>query len=410
MSERFKTFMIGLFVLCALSISFGVILFLKPSYGDGESTLRVRFPTIEKVSSGTRVTFAGKPVGEVIAINEIREARAQKKTYGNQVYFFELVLSIDSSIEVYETDDIVIQTSGLFGEKMIAILPKPHMDDQPAQLVNDKIIYSKSASSIQETIKQMTSFADSVQEALSKVSDFLSLNNNELKETITSFHTTIKELNVTLNKVNENNIISSVNEAAVNFSGAMSSIQTTFDHANEQGLVGNMSNIVNGLNDNDSLVNSVQNFNSISVNLDKVMKSLGSTEGSLGRIIHSEDFYLRMISFTNKMEVLLNDVNHYGLLFHLDKGWQRTRTKRRNLLDTLSTPEHFQRYYEEEMDQISTALSRTSLLLNKAEKEKLHDDEDFKTSFSDLLRRVEALRASLKVYTEDLVEPDGKEL
>ena len=99
MSERFKTFMIGLFVLCALSISFGVILFLKPSYGDGESTLRVRFPTIEKVSSGTRVTFAGKPVGEVIAINEIREARAQKKTYGNQVYFFELVLSIDSSID-----------------------------------------------------------------------------------------------------------------------------------------------------------------------------------------------------------------------------------------------------------------------------------------------------------------------
>lgn len=404
MSERYKTFMIGLFILCALVISFAVLLFLKPSFGDGETTLRVRFPTIEKVSVGTRVTFAGKPVGEVIAINEIREARSQQHSFGDQVFFFELVLSVDSSIEVYDTDDIVIQTSGLFGEKSIAILPKAHFSSKPAKLVNDTVIYSKSASSLQETIKQMSSFAATVQQTLSKFSDFLSINNEELKNTITSFHKTVDELNVTLGKVNESNLVSSMNDAAVNFSGAMASIETSFTNINQQGLVDNLSNIVNRLNDEEKLVNSVKSVNETSSNLNELLKSINSGKGTLGRIIHTDDLYLRVTSLTNKMEVLLNDMNHYGLLFHLDKGWQRIRTKRRNLLETLETPEHFERYFHDEMDHISTSLSRTSLLLNKAEKEKIHNNEEFKTSFADLLRRVEALSASLKLYTEEFVE------
>lgn len=404
MSERFKTFLIGIFVLCALFLAIGVVVFLKPSFGDGQATLRVRFPTIEKVTVGTRVTFAGKPIGEVIAINEIREARTLKENYGDQVYFFELVLSVDSATEVYETDDVVIQTSGLFGEKSIAIIPKPHLDEQPPQLMNDHIIYSKSASSLQETIKQMSSFAETVQSTLSKLSEFLTMNNEELKNTISSFNHALTELNVTLAQVNQQGLIKNLDTATNNFSNAMASIDLTFKKIDEQNLIDKMGTTFNDLSADGQLHNTMSNLAQASESIKKLAQAASEEKSSLGKLITSDDFYLRAISLTDKVEVLLNDVNHYGLLFHLDKGWQRTRTKRRNLLENLSSPSHFTRFFEEEMDQITTSLSRTSLLLEKAEHQDLYENIEFKESYADLLRRVESLEAHLKLYTDNFIK------
>ena len=46
-----------------------IIMFLKPSVGDGKQILYVRFSDVNNIPIGTRVIFAGKPVGEVVAIH-----------------------------------------------------------------------------------------------------------------------------------------------------------------------------------------------------------------------------------------------------------------------------------------------------------------------------------------------------
>lgn len=134
-------------------------------------------------------------------------------------------------------------------------------------------------------------------------------------------------------------------------------------------------------------------------------------KGSLGKIITSDDLYLRFVAIMSKVDTLMNDLNHYGLLFQYDKHWQRIRTKRANLLQALDTPEEFRSYYEQEMDGITTALSRISILLEKAkcpeDRQNILQNKPFQCDFADLLRKVEEMLDSLKLYNEQILESDG---
>ena len=103
----------------------------------------------------------------------------------------------------------------------------------------------------------------------------------------------------------------------------------------------------------------------------------------------------------------MNDVNHYGLLFQYNKGWQRTRTKKANLMNALDTPQEFKAYFEGEVDSITTSLGRISDLLDRAEapeeKEKIVQNEGFKRDFAALLRQVDGLSSSLKLFNQEIV-------
>ena len=109
----------------------------------------------------------------------------------------------------------------------------------------------------------------------------------------------------------------------------------------------------------------------------------------------------------SKSETLMNDINHYGLLFQYNKGWQRSRTKKANLLKSLDTPEEFKTYFEGEIDSINTSLGRIGELINRAEedeeKNRIVQSDAFRRDFAALLRQVEALTDSLKLYNQDLV-------
>src|SRR3990167_6638790 len=125
MGEQTKSVLIGIFVLAACTLLVSIILFLKPKVGDGKETIYVRFSDVNRISIGTRVLFGGKPVGEVVAIDEIYDARQNPSVdLLGRVYCYQLTLKIDSRIKVYNTDKISIQTSGLLGEKSIAIIPQ----------------------------------------------------------------------------------------------------------------------------------------------------------------------------------------------------------------------------------------------------------------------------------------------
>ena len=109
MGEQTKNMLIGVFVIASCAVIIWLILFLKPGVGDGKQTIYVRFSSINQINVGTRVLFAGKPVGEVVAIQEIYDAR-QKPIADvlGEIYCYQLVLKVDSSVKVYDTDEIIV--------------------------------------------------------------------------------------------------------------------------------------------------------------------------------------------------------------------------------------------------------------------------------------------------------------
>ena len=121
--------------------------------GDNKQRLTVRFAEIESIDIGTRVTYAGKPAGEVIAIRQILNAREKPTDNFGQPYSYELILALDSSVSVYCTDLIEMRTSGLLGEKSIAIIPQPFPPDSKPKSVIGGVIYAQSADPLVGTLK-----------------------------------------------------------------------------------------------------------------------------------------------------------------------------------------------------------------------------------------------------------------
>ncbi len=113
MGEQTKNMLIGIFVMRACGVIVWLILFLKPSVGDGKETLYVRFSTINQIDIGTRVLFAGRPVGEVVAIQEIYDARTNPSTDATrEIYLLSARPQVDSSVKVYDSDEVIVQTTG----------------------------------------------------------------------------------------------------------------------------------------------------------------------------------------------------------------------------------------------------------------------------------------------------------
>src|ERR1700733_9366670 len=96
-----KNVMVAFLVLAASLIATFLILFLHPSLGNEQRKLTVRFNNLDKILIGTRVTFAGKPVGEVYSIKELAEDVNEKHSHDGVIYAYELILRVDSSVNVY---------------------------------------------------------------------------------------------------------------------------------------------------------------------------------------------------------------------------------------------------------------------------------------------------------------------
>jgi len=330
MSDQMKNMMIGIFVIAAFSIIVFMLMFLHPYIGDEGQILRVRFTDIDKVSVGTRVLFAGKPIGEVVNIKEIEEARLQRKERKGDIYVYELELAVDSDVRIYNTDKISLRTSGLLGEKSVSIDPEPPEPGQTLRQVNGEIIYAEQVGSVEDTFAEFKQVADRVDQALDQVSEALT----ELKE----------------------------GDFWENLAGTVAATR-------------------------------------------EVAENIQKGEGTLGRLLNDEDMYLKTSSVMSKAETIMDDVNHYGILFHNDKGWQRLRARRLNLLQKLSTPQEFRNYFNDEINQINTSLSRVGMVLDKTECYPcLMDDKEFSKVYAELLRRVVDLEEALQMYNMQVVE------
>lgn len=398
-TDKIKNILVGLFVVASVTVVVSMILFLEPTIGDGKKNLRVRFTNISGINVGTRVTFAGKPVGEVLHIHEIKDARTSTPDDTGRIYFYELILKTDSSIDVYSTDEIAVGSTGLMGEKSVAIRPRL---GKSAKLVTDEIIYATSIDPLENTLTQMTKTAGQIEKTVNRFDQWFSANASPLSETIQTLNSALAQTNGILAAIDQEQLLPSMRESIDLLNANLQSIHSSL---NEDQLLYKISSLTENLN------HAAKAFNDEGApalrNLHEITRDIATGSGTIGRFIARDDCYLQVSSLLSKADTLMNDINHYGILFQYDKHWQRSRTKKANFLKALDTPKEFKNYFEGEVDAVTTSLGRLAELLDRAEevgeKKKIVENEHFKKQFATLLRNAQSLTDTIKLYNEGLV-------
>lgn len=393
MNDSGKNILIGLFVVAAATIVIFMLLFLHPTVGDDAQTIRVRFANIDKISTGTRVTYGGKPVGEVIEVKEIEDPKeARKPGKDGFVYIYELVLGVDSQVRVYNTDQISSRTSGLLGEKTVEISPMAAKPGEQIRLVSDQTLYANESGSVEETLKEFKELSDKIEETLDSLKYAIDeLNRQKIWEKISRTTENLTDITTALNNPEKwTNILDNIDRAAAKAPETLDDFQKlarTIDDATQEAL---------------------GYLNRSLFDLNTVTRNVVSGRGTIGNLFMREDIYLNTASLLSKAETVLDDVNHYGVFFQNDKRWQRLRARRANLINRLSCPQEFQNYFNDELDQITTALGRISMALKDTEYQEccpsFMDDENFRIVFAELLRRVTQMEKSLQLYNQQLTE------
>jgi len=396
MTEQMKNMIIGLFVIGACVLIVASILFIEPSTGDGKQKLIVRFSNITGLNVGTRVLFAGRPVGEVSQIETIPHAREQPIDHSGNVYYYQLILHIDSKLRVFNTDEITVQTSGLLGEKSIAIIPKTAPKGiHPKLLTSRTPVYAESSDPLQAAFAQLTDLGKRLDSAIDEIMMWFEENSETLSFAVASFGNAMNEISIMMKDINEQGIIDDVKKTTSHLASAMEYIDQGLVQLKKDHFFENVGEI------------SVS-FNEASKDVASITKDISTGRGTIGKLITGDDMYLQVSALMSKANTLMNDINHYGLMFNYNKEWQRTRLKQMTLMNALDTPNEFRSYFESEVDKINTAMGRISVLIDRAdqtvEKQQIFKNAAFRDDFADLLRQVQELSNQLKRYNEELIE------
>lgn len=400
MTDKVKNILIGLFVISSLTIMIALVLFLKPTVGDGKKIYHARFTNITGISVGTRVTFAGKPIGEVTHIRELPKARDEADDAG-RIYLYELTLKVDSSVDVYSCDEIAIKTTGLMGEKSISIIPKASTKERPAELVTTQIVYANSTDALENTFNQVSKVANRMETAIGRIDKWFDDNQRSLASAIHAFDGAMGQVDALLGLVEGQKLVPAIRQSVDLLNDNMSLVRSSLS---DDQLLHKFASLADSLDQSANLINT--DGAQILRNCNQISRDIASGSGTVGRFLVSDDFYLRLASLMNKTETLMNDINHYGVLFQYNKQWQKTRTRKANFLKALDTPQEFRNYFEGEVDSMTTSLGRLTELMERAntdERETIMQSDAFKTSFANLMRQVQGLTDSLRLYNEALI-------
>lgn len=358
MGDQAKNILIGGFVLAAFLIVTFMLLFLNPTVGDDSKKYKVRFSDIDKVNVGTRVTYGGRPVGEVTEIKMVQDPRNPREVENGHIYLYELTLGVDSSVNVFNSDTITLRTSGLLGERSVAITPMPPKPGEPLTPVEqNQVIFALETGSVEETLKDFKQLSDK-------------------------------------------------------FEDTLNAIQKTFQDINNEKIVAKMGETIEGIGAIANVIMEDDRLRNTLDNLHQFSDDLAQGNGTVGQLIKNDEMYLRLNALIGKAEIILDDINHYGPFYASDKNWQRLRARRANLLYCLSTPQQFKNYFNDEVDEIFTSLDRVNQVLQETEgMDPCGLDPcglnkgDFKKVFAELMRRVKQMEESLRLYNIQLNAP-----
>lgn len=353
MKEHHKNLLTGIFVVASCILIVTVILFLEPQVGDGKKTMHVRLSNVSKIYVGTRVSYGGRPVGEVIAIETIPDAREEKTDHLGRLYFYDLTLKVDSSVDVYSCDQICIQTAGLLGDKSIAIVPKPARKGSSPQLVNDKILYGDALDPLEAAFHEMSTVSQKMQN-------------------------TMNEVNIWMQ-----NFADDTGKALQNFGAGM----------------GRLDQVLGTLQDGDFLEKTQTCVRNLSLISDKISRG----EGSIGKLVDDQNLFLRLENLVSKANILMDDVNHYGILFHTNRGWQRLRSQRMNQLASMHSPKAVTSLLAQELNDINLAMARLQTIADSVEKNP-DEKQKFQQVYLELKTNAKNLLDNIQLMTQSLAE------
>jgi phospholipid/cholesterol/gamma-HCH transport system substrate-binding protein len=352
MNDQNKNMLTGIFIIAACCLVVAVILFLEPEVGDGKKTLKVRFSNISKLYVGTRVVYGGRPVGEVSAITQNPHAREEKTDNLGRLYFYDLTLKVDSSVDVYNSDLICIQTAGLLGDKSIAIVPRPAPKGQTPLCVNNEILYADALDPLENAFNEMSVVSQQMQN-------------------------TLNEVNVWMH-----NFADDTGKAIQSFGSSMNTIESAISKLDKEQFFEKTASTLS--------------------NLDTVTKKLASGEGTIGKILDGDTVFYKLEGLLSKADTLMDDINHYGLLFHSNRGWQRLRSNRMNQVASAKTPKAISKVLENEVNEINTALSRLSTLASNLDNDP-NDKEKFSKIYLELQDKAKALLENLRILNDNVL-------
>lgn len=392
MRTQFKNALIGLFMLGAIFLLMTIIFFLHPKVGDMKQVAHVKFANVNKINIGTRVLYAGKPIGEVVAIHRIADPRGEKPDINNNLYAYELTLKYDSHVQIFQTDEITVTTSGLLGEKSINIIPKKPNPGVPLERLHGPK-HGDSTDPIEKTFHDIGLLTKKAEDTLQLFEDWFSENSDTISEAVEAFKGTMVASKKVLQSIHEHDTIGRFTQAADNFTIATKEVADAARSLNENQVFEN-------------LATTVKNFKKASYSIDNITNALASGHGTLARLIHDDEVYLRVTDLLTKANTTMNDVNQYGMLFNLNKSWQRLRLQKAESLANAKTPAQLRTFFETEVDEISTAMERLGMVLSQAEANKadgpVFSSDEFKKNFRFLLDAVNNLHSRVSVFNDKL--------
>ena len=390
MANQIKNMLIGLFVIIASFLIIGIILFIKPSVGDGKQVLKVRFNNINGISIGTPVTYAGKTIGDVADINQVKSAREQAVNEFGQVYPYLLTLHIDSHYTVFSTDEITVQTQGLLGEKYVSIIPKPIAAGQAVHIITSKdVVYADANDLLESAMNEIASLSQKFEEALNELINWMQKYGDDLGSAVKSADVAISEIGKTMTDFNKLGIIYDVKNGVRNFANTFGQIDQTIAQMRSDQFFTNLCQIA--------------------TNIRHVTSNLSEGKGTLGKIIEEDGLYLQVNALMSKANTLMNDINQYGFLFQYNHQWQRTRLQLMNEANRIKDAKAFQAYMDSQVDQINTTLERMSMLTDRLTTEQLAENPRFRKKFTELMQQLNSIQETIKLYNEQLADMEYKD-
>jgi len=410
MPASIKTVLIGIFVLIAAGIIISLLLFIHPTVGDNAKTLRIRFTDVDKIDVGTRITYAGHPVGEVISVKEVPEARTGRLNFEGDVYIYEIIAKVDSSVDVYNSDEITVRTSGLLGEKNIEINPMPPLKDQPLFKVENQILYAVPVGSVESTLKAFAEVTKKINETLEDIQvSIKTIQQEEIVEGVSKITKNLVEITHALNQPEKwSQAVDHVTELAEKANTSWKTVDDTIQNAYSisDDVKKSWPKVDRTI---DELHLASVNTKDITQTAKQLVENTRQGQGTIGQLLVGNDLYLQLKSVMHKGSNLMGDINQYGLLFQTNKRWQRLEAQRRQLVQTLSDPTQFSNYFNKEMNQISASLSDVSMILNQSDyndPRSLYFNPEFTTKFYQLMKNVEGMEETIKLYNEQLASQD----
>lgn len=285
---------------------------------DGPSkTYLTEYNNVQGLNTASVVTINGVEVGKVINIMFNKDPNKRGKLI--------VEFSVETDFEFSKKSIAKIYSASLMGGKSLAIVPSYEGEiAKPGDFLEGEIesdIFSsvtEKLNPLQAKVEDVIVSADSLMTSLTDVLDansraHLKLSIAKLDATMTNFKT-ISESVDKLIKTNEEKIESTLAKAEV-MTANLAKISDTLVVSNLGGTIKNLETTV--------------------TNLNKILASVESGEGTLGKLVKDESMYTNLTNSSKELEELLREMKlhpkrfvHFSLFGKKDKGYQEDRNNK----------------------------------------------------------------------------------